>query len=244
MHKSPKKELLILGKWSEDKLDRILKKASKIKTAARTIDFLSERFIGVNYKESTLIGDKNTKEVLVINLNGVDCFTFIDYIEAMRISGSFSEFQENLRRIRYKSGRVSFKSRNHFFTDWIESNQEFVSDVTEKIGGRYTVKSQKVLNTKNDGTYFLLGIKPKNRVIKYIPSERIDSKVIARLKTGDYVGIYCNEKGLDVSHVGIIIKAKAKVYLRHASSIKRKMVDEEFKKYMAGKTGIVVLRHK
>lgn len=237
-----KTEQILLGRWTVKGLNRILNKSLQIKDLSETIEFLSREFLGLDYKDSTLIGSIETPEVLVINLKAVDCFTFIDYVEAMRVSGSFLEFKDNLKRLRYQSGKVSFKSRNHFFTDWAEFNSEFVTDVTEKIGRRYTQKSKKILNVKEDGTYLLSGIKPKRRVIRYIPAPDISEEISSRLKTGDYAGIYSGQAGLDVSHVGIIIKAEDKIHLRHASSIKRKVVDEDFKKYMADKLGLVVLR--
>jgi hypothetical protein len=237
---------ILLGKFSQEELDHIIRESSKIKAVGKRIDFLSRQFLGLDYVESTLIGDINTPEVFVINMEGVDCFTFIDYIEAMRLADSFSEFKNNLKKIRYSSGRVAFKNRNHFFTDWIEFNSDFVTDVTEKIGDKKFIRVIKTLNEKEDKTYFLPGIKPFQRQITYIPSDRIDESVINKLGTGDYVGIYSEIKGLDVSHVGIIIKDNDKVYLRHASSLKiyRKVIDQDFKKYISDKPGIIVLRPK
>jgi hypothetical protein len=64
------------------------------------------------------------------------------------------------------------------------------------------------------------------------------------MKTGDYVGIYSEKEGLDVSHVGIIIKEKDAVNLRHTSSLKkhREVIDEDFKEYLKNKPGIIALR--
>ena len=236
----------ILGKFSQEELDHIIYKSSKIKDIARRIDFLSGQLLDLDYIESTLIGDINTPEAFVINLEGVDCFTFIDYIEAMRLSNSFSEFTVNLRKVRYKSGKVVFENRNHFFTDWREFNSDFIDDVTEEIGAQRTIKVQKTLNEKKDGTYYIPGVRPVLREIKYIPSDKIDESVMNKLSTGDYIGIYSTKQGLDVSHVGISIKEGDKTYLRHASSLKkhRKVVDQDFKKYIAGKPGIIIFRPK
>jgi len=239
-------ETIILGKWTKEELDSLLYESSKIKDIGKSIDFLSGQLLDLDYVESTLIGDINTLEAFVINLKGIDCFTFIDYIEAMRLSNSFSEFTVNLRKVRYKSGKVIFENRNHFFTDWREFNSDFIDDVTEKIGAQRTVKIQKTLNKKKDGTYFIPGVHPVLREIKYIPSDVIDDLVLNKLRTGDYIGIYSNKQGLDVSHVGIIIKEGDKTYLRHASSLKkhRKVVDQNFKKYITGRPGIIVFRPK
>ncbi len=240
-----KKMNILLGNWTQDKLDRIMNESSKIKDAGLQINFLSGQFLDMDYKGSTLIGDVNTPEVFVINLEGVDCFTFIDYIEAMRLSVSFLEFQENLKKVRYRSGKVAFENRNHFFTDWREFNPDFVDDVTEQIGAQKTKNITKILNRREDGTYFLQGIQPEHREIKYIPSDTIDDSVINKLQTGDYAGIYSGTQGLDVTHVGIIIKEGDSAFLRHASSEKRhrKVIDQDFRNYISGKPGLIVLRH-
>ncbi len=84
------------------------------------------------------------------------------------------------------------------------------------------------------------------REVAYIPSKCVDAEVTKKLKTGDYVGIYSEQEGLDVSHVGIVIKKKDAIDLRHASSVKTKrgVVDEDLKKYLESKPGIIVLRPK
>lgn len=235
-----------MGRFSRETLDSILYQASEIKDIGMRIDFISNQFKGVDYKESTLIGDINTPEVFIINLEEVDCFTFLDYIEAMRLSSSFTEFKENVRKIRYKAGIISFKNRNHFFTDWREFNSHIVSDVTKEIGCEKTVEIQKIINLKEDGTLSLEGIEPFQREIHYIPSGAINTSIIDKLKTGDYVGVYSYEKWLDVSHVGIIIRYKDNIYLRHASSQKqyRKVVDQDLEDYILDKPGIIILRPK
>ncbi len=236
--------LLLLGKLTQKRLDKILAKASKIKSAGERIGFLSEIFLDIAYKELTLIGDEKTREALAINLKEVDCFTYIDYIEAMRLSGSFLEFVENLKRIRYRNAVIAYENRNHFFTDWLGHNSDLISDYTEKIGGKKIKKIKKVLNEVQKGIYILEGIASVKREIIYIPSDAFDSSVIKKIKTGDYAGIYSNIQGLDVSHVGIIIKQNGTVYLRHASSDKRKVIDQDLKEYISDKPGIIILRPK
>jgi len=243
---SDNKEIIILGNWTENKLNHLLNQSSGITDTGERIDFLSKQFLGTDYQESTLIGDADTPEVFVVNLEGMDCFTYIDYVEAMRLSDSFARFKENLKHVRYQSGKVSFQNRNHFFTDWPEFNGGNVTDVTEEVGGEKVKTVVKVLNKKEDGTYFLPGIPIKQREIRYITSPNIDEEVLGRLKTGDYVGIYSDMQGLDVSHTGIIIKKGDKVYLRHASSreANRKVIDEDLITYMSNKPGLVVFRPK
>jgi len=85
-----------------------------------------------------------------------------------------------------------------------------------------------------------------NRKIYYIPTSEIDDDLLNKLHTGDYVGIYTDIEGLDVTHTGIIIKKDDGVYLRHASSKKKnqKVVDEDFKEYVQNTPGMVIFRPK
>ncbi|HOJ43315.1 MAG TPA: DUF1460 domain-containing protein [Syntrophorhabdaceae bacterium] len=236
---------IVLGRWTEYAMDEIIKKARAIDNPGERVDFISGFFLNTSYKEHTLIGSKDTKEELTADLSAVDCFTFIDYVEAMRLSGSYSDFLEKLQRIRYRNKDVSFVCRNHFFTDWIENNYDFVDDVTSIIGKQRTKSIKKFLNEKEDGSLFLEGIQIKERNINYINIEDL-RPIKNRLKTGDYTGIYTSTPGLDVSHVGIIIKRENKLLFRHASSRPhvRMVIDEDLEQYLEDKEGIIVLRPK
>ncbi|MDR2018664.1 MAG: DUF1460 domain-containing protein [Syntrophobacterales bacterium] len=239
------KEVLIrLGKWSEESLDQLIRRASLIPDPGPRIELISREFLGIPYCGFTLVGGSDTIETFVIDLEEVDCFTFIDYVEAMRISVSYSEFKTNLAKVRYRGGLVAYEGRNHFFLDWIESNSSLVCDVTDKIGQTASRHMAKFFNQKEDGALFLPGLIAKKKDVHYIPSSLIDHSIEGRLETGDYVGVYSMTTGLDVSHVGIFIRGKNGASLRHASSAdeKRKVVDQDFRSYMAAKPGIVVLR--
>jgi hypothetical protein len=233
-----------LGTWSRDELDRILLEASLIQDPGLRVEYIAQQFLGMPYKASSLIGDDHTEEVLVIDLSGVDCFTFLDYIEAMRMSESFEAFPEQLTKVRYRSGQISFETRNHFFTDWSVYNLDFIEDVTEFVGRQHARGIRKTLNDKEDGTCWIPGIPLTERTVLYIPGRDSGDSIINRLKTGDYIGIYSELPGLDVSHVGIIVRHDDSVFLRHASSDREYMnvVDQDFMQYIKDKPGLIVLR--
>jgi len=232
------------GKWTTTILDSIMREAARITDTGERIGFISRQFLNTPYKESSLIGSLTVPEDLVIDLEGMDCMTFIEYVEAMRLSGTYAEFTINLRMVRYKKGIVAYESRRHFFTDWVGYTPQTVEDVTTIVGGVNTVRVRKRLNLNSDGTYILPGICITEREISCIPVYAIDNIVVEQIKTGDYAGIYSDKDGLDVTHAGIIIKDENDVYLRHASSRKDtyKIVDENLIKYLTGKNGLIILR--
>ncbi len=238
--------ILYTGRWSEAELDSFIRQASLLGDTGEKVEFISRQFLGTAYRESTLVGTMATEEVLVINLEGVDCFTLLDYVEAMRISSSFVCFEDNVARVRYREGILSFSARNHFFTDWREYGAGRIDDVTQSVGGVKTEKVVKILNVSEDGSQLLPGVEPRMRELCFVPSDALDDAAVGRLETGDYVGIYSRREGLDVSHAGIVIKAGGSVYLRHASSAKgrRKVLDENLRRYVSTRPGLVVLRPK
>jgi hypothetical protein len=219
-----------------------LRQASTVPDPGDRIAFLSGQFLDIPYQASTLTGSDAEPEQLVIDLGAVDCFTLLDYVEAMRHAITFDRFVGNLKKIRYRDGLVSFKNRNHFFTDWAQYNQACISDVTGEVGGAQTQRIRKVLNVKMDGSFFVPGIPPVDRDMDFIPSGRIDDRVVGMLNMGDYAGIYSDRPGLDVSHTGVIIRDGADVVFRHASSVQGKVVDEDFRRYVAASPGLVVFR--
>lgn len=236
------KEQLILGHWTADRLDTLLQQSSALSGVSSRIEFLSRQFLGVPYEESTLMGAADRAEVFVINLERLDCFTLLDYIEALRLSRSFSEFRENLVKVRYQHGEIIFNKRNHFFSDWRVFNTEYIDDATEGIAAGKCIRIVKNLNERSDMSRFLPGVPCREREIVYIPSHVVDDDIISGLQTGDYIGIYSECKGLDVSHVGIFVRNNNDIFLRHASSRHGKVVDEEFYQYISDKPGIIVMR--
>ena len=207
-------------------------------------NYFSSAFLGRPYKAHTLIGDKNNKEVFVLNLDEMDCFTYLDYIQSLIESKDYYSFISKLKYVRYKDGIVSFKNRNHFFYDWSQ-NVKGLLDVTSIIFPQNSVKITKNLNLKDDGKFFLEGITVKKVYISYLPSKHIKKNNLEKLKSGDYIGIYTHIKGLDVSHVGIFIKKEQGYFYRNASSLSKnnKIVDTDFLDYIKDKPGIIIYRN-
>lgn len=207
------------------------------------ISQISAAFLGTPYLADTLVGSSDTPEMLVINFRGVDCFTLLDYVQALSRSHDSASFEANLIRTRYIGGQVSYLKRRHFFTDWFAENPRNANDVTRSLSPK-TVTVLKQLNRQADGTEWVPGLGVIPRRITYIPSLAITVQVLNQIRTGDFVGIYATAQGLDVSHVGIAVRHDGRLWFRNASSLAatRKVVDTPFREYMRSKPGIIVLR--
>ncbi|WP_081703123.1 N-acetylmuramoyl-L-alanine amidase-like domain-containing protein [Desulfuromonas sp. TF] len=235
-------EVVDLGGWSREKIDRLLADAGRIPKPGDKVEFISAAFLETPYLAGTLIGSAETAEVFVLRLDGVDCFTLLDYVEALRRASDFERFKEALRRVRYREERVDFFIRNHFFSEWGEAGSGHLREATALVGEEDVRRGEKQLNGKEEGTLYLPGYPVRKRQVAFIPPEAVDESVLARLRSGDYVGIYTPLPGLDVSHCGIVVKRQGKVFLRHASSRLKKVTDEELASYLGGKKGLVVYR--
>jgi hypothetical protein len=235
-------EVVDLGGWSREKIERLLADAGRIPEQGDKVEFISAAFLETPYLADTLIGSAETTEVFVLRLDGVDCFTLLDYVEALRRASGFDGFKDALRRVRYREKRVDFFHRNHFFSEWGEAGSNHLREMTALVGGEDVRCVEKQLNRKKVGTLYLPGYPVRKWEVACIPPEAVDESVLARLRSGDYVGIYSPLPGLDVSHCGIVVKRQGKVFLRHASSRLKKVTDEELIHYLGGKKGLVVYR--
>ena len=217
-------EYINLGKFKNDNSIFLQKDISK----------LTQKFLDTSYVSNTLsnIEINTSKENLIINFEALDCFTFIDTIEALKNSKDLESFKNKLINTRYKNGDISYLKRNHFFSDWLTNNN--MKDITCSLG-----KCNKEKKLLNKNYKYLKKIEMVQRDIYYIAPEDIN---LSKLQTGDYVGIYTKLSDLDVTHTAIIIRKDNLVYLRHASSKKKKVIDSLLLEYIKNKSGIIVYR--
>ncbi|WP_241292907.1 DUF1460 domain-containing protein [Burkholderia stabilis] len=227
------------------KLDALLaiRAAQPDSATGPLIEALSREFLGTPYRGDMLKGSSTMPEQLVIDFSGLDCYTYLDYVEAARKATTKTDYASRLVPTRYVNGDISFTHRRHFFTDWAYRPQVLADDVTATISVHATTVT-KQLNRKTDGSAYLPGLPVVSRDIVHIPSEFVDDYVVSRLRTGDYIGIYAKADGLDVTHVGFFIDTPDGPMLRNASSKKAnmKVVDSPFVEYVKNTPGIVVLR--
>ena len=237
----------------------------KSKPIGNVIVSIGESFIGTDYKASTL--EKEGGEELVVNLNGLDCTTFLENVLVFarlikKDSTTFNNFLTDLTYIRYRHGIIkSYTSRLHYFSDWIFDNikKNVVEDITKDLGGE-AVKFQLSYMSGHPAQYIHLKENPSfipviqsqedsinNRTYFYIPKNRVNS-VEKKLKDGDLIAFTTSIKGLDIGHVGIAIKDKdGRIHLLHAPQPDAKVQITKYplSDYILNSnkdTGIIVLR--
>jgi len=218
--------------------------------------FYANQLKGLPYVGKTL--EVNPKEELAINLRELDCTTLVENVVALVLttrqgSTRFSDFCRNLERIRYRDGRLDgYASRNHYFSEWIESNsrQDLVSEITgNKTDGRgyyYPFVDTQVLACnymslhpdrypmlRNDAQA-LRQIKANEKringkTVRYVPRRLLgrSRRELSLIEDGDILAIVTKKAGLDVSHLGFAVWGRdGKLHLLNASQIHKKVVLE------------------
>lgn len=240
---NPEDGLNFYGKWNPQFMDKVLKSTVHLAPGER-VGAISHYFLDTPYKANTLIGDKEAREILVVNLSAVDPFTLIDYVEALRQSVTAEDFRPNLIRVRYSGGMIRFDHRHRFFSLWLKGNTPAVRDVTARIGKNNVVKTTRNLNQRTDTRKWIDGLPVTPVKIVYIPRAAVDASVLKQLKTGDYLGFVSDKPGLDMRNMGIVIQTKSNTLLRHASSLYPfyAVIDTPLKQYLTQQVGIVIAR--
>lgn len=234
-----------MSSQSAQRLDQLLDARNGISATGvpARAEALSRQFLGTPYGADTLIGSATEPEQLVVELQRVDCFTYADYVEALKRGDDRDSFLDALVDVRYQDGAVAFANRKHFFTDWSAVQPAIAIDVTASVSPD-AVRVSKNLNQKDSGGTYLPGLPVTTRTVTYVPSGQIDRDAVSRLRTGDYIGAYAPDGGLDVTHVGIYVDTPDGPMFRNASSLSAhpEVVDEPLLDYVGTVPGIVVLR--
>ena len=191
-------------------------------------------FLGAPYQTGTL--EAAGRERLVVNLTAFDCTTFVEIVLAlagsvMSAHDTRSEIRKNLKRIRYRQGRINgYASRLHYFTDWLGDNEKkkIVKDVSRLLGGK---PGRKKINfmTLHPELYAALRNKAtldemrrvENRLSRktfYLIDKNNFNAAKAKILSGDLIAFAAGQEGLDVAHTGFAVRQGKSLRLLHASS--------------------------
>ena len=224
---------------------------------------IGESFLGTPYVAATL--ENGLQEKLVINLRELDCTTFVESTLALARTvklkkKDFESFAAELQNLRYRDGiRNQYPSRLHYFCEWIENNDKkgIISGKANKNG----VKSDKAINymSTHPSDYPVLKEHPEliptiaqqekeisAKGFMYFPKSDL-ANLYRNLLHGDIIALTSSIDGVDVNHVGIIVKKGNEFYLLHAPlSGKKVLVSDgpitDFLKPQSKNSGIMIAR--
>lgn len=216
------------------------------KTASELVTFYANELIGRPYVAHTLEGDT---EMLTINIDELDCTTFVETLYALArttMSGRYSwrDYANNLESIRYRDGHINgYASRLHYISEWAVDNTSRgnIVEITKDVpGARELIKTINFMSEhrdkypalKDDETFNLIKKYEegyRNHKTYYLKKEHLKSKDICNaVEEGDFVGLVCKIPGLDISHMGIVVKnEKGELVVIDASMTGGKVQKEE-----------------
>lgn len=229
------------------KVVSLLKKAATQKNIGNKMLYFARQLAGVPYVGKTL--EKNKQEQLVVNLRQLDCTTFVETVLALTRSLeqnklTFDAFCYNLRMIRYSEGIVSYPTRQHYFTYWIQENEKkgIVKDIqlpnppftaVQNVNTDYMTTHIDLYPMMVQDKALISNIRAMETSIngmkcRYIPKNSLnDSKLLRQtIQNGDIIAIITSIKGLDTSHIGIAVWHKDGLHMIDASSIHKKVIEE------------------
>ena len=170
----------------------------------------------------------------LMDFSRVDCLTFCEQILALAISKDYSDTFQNLQKIRYHNGTISFQARNHFvIADWITHNQWLLRNVTQERCGSLCKEMVKTIDRRSfaaaQGCPDTNGFPPPQTMsIHYLPKQHLLSSA-PEFKGGEIMLLITTREGIFASHLGFVLKRDdGSLVFRHASSIHNKVIDEPF----------------
>lgn len=230
------------------KVVKLLQEGKKQKGKQDLVLFFARKFLGIPYVASTL--ENNTDEQLVINLRQLDCTTFVENVLTLTLctkngQTTFDDFCNQLRKIRYRNGKVGYPTRLHYFSEWISDNTRmgFVEETQAPNPPFSAVQTLQInfMSTHVDKYPILVRtpsfIKPiaqmeselNVQTCRYIPKVGILNNAACKqaVKDGNILALVTSRQGLDTSHVGFAIWKKDGLHLFHASSLQKKVVEDK-----------------
>ncbi len=225
---------------------------------------VGKTFFGIPYVAKTL--EIGTTESLVVNLQGLDCTTYVENVMAFgsmlrNHKTDFTSYTNALEHIRYENGKLDgYASRLHYFSQWIRDNEKkgLVKDITAEIGGIEIDKEINFMGThrdlypflKNDQNFEKIRQTEKNlngQELCILPQDQIAANEHL-IQSGDIIALTTSIKGLDITHTGFATReADGRIHLLHASTGSMQVEVSElplvdYLKKIKSNTGIMVAR--
>lgn len=237
-------------------------------TPGERVEAIGRLFLDVPYVAHTLEVDSGMPEVITVNIDELDCTTFVETVAALAKTvgegrSSWRDFVYNLENLRYRGGEMNgYASRLHYNSDWVVDNsyRGNLKDATPLFPRfSYATKSINFMTANRDRYTALADSAQYERILNiengyrnhrypFVKTIDLGSKATkAAFKPGDIVALTSNLKNLDVTHLGIIVINNGEPYLMHASSsIGKVTITEvplaEFMRRNRNLTGLRVLR--
>ena len=203
------------------------------------VDSISRRFLGRPYVTNPLIGSADKPEVFIAGIDGIrggfDCVTYVETVIARSYALNTKDYASFLRRIRYESGRVDWKRRNHYMTNWIRNNAR--AGLVQPLNfGTASITKQRQLD-------MVPGLPPQKQRFSCVPKRRLGS-IAGKIQSGDLIFFASTRPRLDVYHCGVVIRDGERLRMRHASRSQGGVVEQDLSSFLKANrmAGVILVR--
>ena len=211
---------------------------------------VSDGFLGTPYGFSPLgegTGHPPDEDPL-FRLDLADCLTFAEQVMALSVSADVASARARLERIRYRWDRPAGPDhafRNHLMeADWVVSNARlgFVRDITAEVGGQGAVDAPFDITPGhwNSEVGRALGLAPGRQAqgrfpLKVVPLGSAVRRLAAAPAGTLLLVVREPRENLPtrVSHVAFLFRDGKKTFVRHASQVQGRVVDEPLADFVA-----------
>jgi cell wall-associated NlpC family hydrolase len=214
-------------------------KMKRAQPVAVRVDSISRQFLGRPYVTNPLIGSAETPEVFIAGIDGIrggfDCVTYMETVIARSYARNRKDYAAFLRRIRYESGRVDWKRRNHYMTNWIRNNSR--ARLVQQLNfGTVSISKQRDLNV-------VPGLPPQKQRFSCVPKRRL-GKIVGNIQSGDLIFFASTRPHLDVYHCGIVIRDGERLLMRHAARSQGGVVEQDLSSFLKANrmAGVILAR--
>lgn len=250
---------------------KLLRQGMSQPAGTNMVLYFARQFMDVPYVAATL--EVNSTEQLVVNLHQLDCTTYVETVLALTLTAqrglaTFDAYCDQLSQLRYRDGVMNgYPSRNHYFSQWIDSNQRLglVREITgtqPPFTARQTIDLHYMSqhpdkypmlrdNVRDQAVIRANELKVNGRVVHYIPKSALRGtrrSALGCIHDGDVLALVTRKDGLDVSHLGFAVWGQdGRLHLLNASMLYKKVVLDsntlyQYQQKQTSQTGIRVIR--
>lgn len=180
----------------------------------------------------------------LVNMDSVDCMTYVEHVLALALASDEDSVFSKLQQIRYLDGKISYMTRKHYMLlDWVGEGRfaKVIPMQGDTVVERVIPKSEFFKEKKLKYTVGGKSVPNPRMRLRYLPySKAIEFAKKPYEGPAMVAGIAFVAKSdkLDATHTGfVILHGGEKPVLRHASSLKKKVVEQPLLEYLHSRKG-------
>lgn len=215
--------------------------ARNIRGLAARLDYFSSALKGRPYllgpMGESYLDTIETKPL--VYMDSVDCVTYLEHVLAMALATNEDSIFTVHQKIRYLDGKIDYSHRKHYLIeDWVGEGR-FAKML--RVDGDTTIFRTLPKNKFFESKNLKFGKNDPQTRIDYLPYERslewakVEHQENLKVLGVAFIG---KSEAIDATHTGFVIMRPGEApVLRHASSLKKQVVEQPLLEYLESRKG-------